>query len=163
MLYIFTGFLGAVSTQKLLKILFWPFADIFYVFRKIFRQKLYLSNQPSIQNSNSWNLSFQYFFIWLFALFMCGCPFLSTSGIGSYSMRATASYSFEGLVAEAIYHSHSTIFPQFNIVSDNCHPASCNLNSKKLFKVSDDWYCNPERGFEPRTEEFSLLEFDIAP
>ena len=33
-------------------------------------------------------------------------------------------------------------------VSDNCHPASYYLNSEKLFLISDDQYCNPERGFK---------------
>ena len=64
-------------------------------------------------------------------------------------MGATASYSLEGLVATAlfvaanhrwpssiiIYHSHSAIFAQFNIISDHCHPVSCYLNSNKLFLI----------------------------
>ena len=38
---------------------------------------------------------------------------------------------------------------QFVIISDTCHPASCCLNSEKLFPISDDRYCNPERDLEP--------------
>ena len=40
----------------------------------------------------------------------------------------------------------------FDILSNTCHPASCCLNSKKLFTIVYDRYCNPDRGFKPGTE-----------
>ena len=47
--------------------------------------------------------------------------------------------------AESYYYS---AYAQFDIVSDTCNPC---LNSEKFFPVSDDYYCNAERGFEPET------------
>ena len=44
-----------------------------------------------------------------------------------------------------------------DIVSDNCHPASCFLKSEKLFLISDDRYSYLERGFKPGSKAFSSL------
>ena len=52
-----------------------------------------------------------------------------------------------------IYYS---IYAWFDIVSHTSHPAHCYLNSKKVFLLLSNQYCNPGRGFEPGTFRHSL-------
>ena len=53
-----------------------------------------------------------------------------------------------------------SVYAQFNIVSDTCHPAPCYLNSDKVFLLLSDQYRNPKRGFKSGALSECLLEFD---
>ena len=56
----------------------------------------------------------------------------------------------------------NSVYAQFDIVSNTCHPAPCYLNSNKAFLLLSDPNHNPELGFEPRSLSECLLEFDTS-
>ena len=50
-----------------------------------------------------------------------------------------------------IYHSHSDILAQFDVVRDYCPSASCYLEGEKLFLIWTIDIVIPSRGFKPGT------------
>ena len=70
-------------------------------------------------------------------LFICGCNLLSTSLIGSYSVRATACYSFVGLVAMAVEVTDNFILRfKMNLLF---HHERKLTYTKKLIKLAAHW------------------------
>ena len=79
-------------------------------------------------------------FFFCHAPFHCVYPHLFKPPFGSYFDESNCLL----IVWEVCSRSH-------DIVSHICHMASYCLNSEKLFPISDDPYCNPERWFKPGT------------
>ena len=55
-----------------------------------------------------------------------------------------------------------SVYAQFDIISNTCHPAPCYLNSNQVFLLLSNQYHNPDRGFEPGSSSECLLEFDTC-